>query len=161
MPAPYLDLAGLREVTLAPASYVDAIEAEEPGWVLGMLGRLSRWIDARLRKRYAAPFADGAPDAVLGWLEALATWEILLKRGVNPTDEQTAELKARRDEAKAEVLEAATGDTGRFDLPVLQAGGASAIAGPMAIGQAEASPYTWTDVQLQTAIDNGESGFSA
>jgi len=154
--AAYLTVAELKGATLAPASYVDAIEAEEPGWTLGRLTTWSAWIDARLRKRYAAPFATPYPVTVTGWLAAIVTWEIYLKRGVNALDQQATDIRELATAAKAEVLEAANAVGGLFDLPLRANTTATGIALGEPLGYSEASPYTWTSEQRDAAIAAGE-----
>ena len=134
-----------------PATDIDAIENVHSGWVAQQLSSWSQWIDSRLRKRYAAPFASPYPEAVLSWLARIVTLRCYLRRGVDPTDQQFAEIKADADTAVAEIKEAADSNEGLFDLPLLDAVDVSAIvkAGPRVYS--EASPYVFADVQRDAA----------
>ena len=69
MAVPYLDINGFKLATIAPSEYVDFVETLTPGWTANRLLVNSGWLDSRLRKRYAAPFAAPYPDAVLDWLQ--------------------------------------------------------------------------------------------
>jgi len=150
---PYLDVAAFRAATLAPASYVDHVELVEPGWLLGRLTYWSAWINSRLAKRYAVPFAvpPATPETVVGWLERLVTWELYLKRGIDATDEQVARIEARHDVAKAEVAEAAESRDGLFELPLRRDSNATGVSRGGPLGYSEVSPYTWSRLQRDAA----------
>ena len=124
---------------------LEQIEANAPGWIDGQLSAESAMIDARLRKRYIVPFDLPAPQAVQLWLVHVVTMSCALRRGIDATDEQFQEIKARADAAKADILEAANSSTGLFDLPL--ATGKTAISSPTPLGKSDASPYVWTDRQ--------------
>jgi len=153
----YLDVTAFRALTLAPASYVDAIEVAHAGWLLGRLTHWSDRIDARLRKRYAVPFAASplTPPIITGWLEALVTFELYAKRGVDATDSQIVEMRQRFDATLAELKEAADSRDGLLELPLRSDNPTSAVtkAGPQ--GYSEASPYDWISNQLQDIADQG------
>src|SRR5690606_7386155 len=117
----YLTLQQFKELAALPPQYIEAIEEIDEGWTERQLLRKSRWIDARLRKRYAVPFTLPAPDAVQDWLVRLVTLPLFLKRGVDPNDQQFEEYRSDAERAEREVLEAANSDTGLFDLPLLAA----------------------------------------
>lgn len=144
----YLDLAAFKVRTLAPQSFVDELETLAPGWVLGQLEHYSRVIDARLRKQYAVPFADPAPETVKEWLTRIVTLRVYLRRGVDPSDLQFEEIKQDAKDALAEIKEAADSETGLYDLPVADAADGSAISKGAPLGYSEASPYVWADVQV-------------
>jgi hypothetical protein len=151
--ASYLDVDGFKLLSIIPPGLIDEIEADQPGWTLAQLGRWSAWIDSRLSKRYAAPFASPYPDAVTGWLNDLVTYEAYLKRGVDPTDKQVSEILRRRDVAQAEVKEAADAKDGLFELPLRANTTESGISKGTPLGAAQASPYVWTTEQRDTARD--------
>jgi hypothetical protein len=152
---PYHDLASFKGATLAPASYVDAIEAIEPGWTLGRLVAWSAWINSRLTKRYAAPFAAPYPETVTGWLERLVSWEVYLKRGLDATDQQIDRIEARHNAAQAEVREASSAVDNLFELPLRADTTAGGITKGAPLGYSEVSPYTFSGVQRELAKDEG------
>lgn len=146
----YLTLEQFTGRSLMPDVDIDALEAVAPGWIEGQLEYYSRWLDARLRKRYAVPFAAPAPEAVREWLARIVTVRCYMRRGVDPNDEQFTAIKADRDEAVAEVREAADSESGLFDLPFVDASDASGVSKGGPYSYSEASPYVWTDVQGTT-----------
>jgi len=150
----YLTVSEFKSLTIAPAAYVDAIEAAEAGWTLAQLNSLSGWIDGRLRKRYAAPFTAPVPETVRQWLAALVTHVVYLKRGVDPTDREMGNVVAWRDEARAEIKEAADSKDGLFDLPLRADTTTTGIVKGAPLGYAEASPYTWSKLQREAAEDD-------
>jgi hypothetical protein len=157
MPA-YLDKAGFKLLTVMPAVYVDAIDASTAGWVDKQLELASAWVDAKLRKRYAVPFASPYPMTVTGWVEALVTMRAYLKRGVDATDEQYQQIAAAAETAKAEVTEAANADTGLFDLPLRADTAASGVAKGGPRSYTEQSPYAWTDRQARAGHAEDAAG---
>lgn len=162
----YLDFAAFRGLTVVPSSYVDTVEKEHPGWIEIQLEHWARWIDTRLRKRYATPFAafdalpaeEATPPTVQTWLSQLVTWRLLLKRGIDPNDLQTDTIKEDHDAAKLEVLEAANSDEGWFDLPRRTDENGSAITQGAPRSYSEQSPYVWTDLQVEAGRNEDESG---
>lgn len=144
------EAVSFRSLTLMPDTHVDELEENYPGWLLGQLTSRSRWLDSRLRKRYAAPFAAPYPETVIGWLCDIVTLRAMLKRGVDPTDAQFSEIKARHDAAETQVTEAADSEKGLFDLPLATGGGPLTSTGISQGGPlvySEQSPYAWRDVQ--------------
>lgn len=157
----YLTLATYKNLTLAPPSYVDDAETRHPGWVLAQLEFWSAWIDSRLKKRYAAPFAasPNTPPVILGWLTRILDAELYLKIGINPRDEQAATVvQERAAESKAEVKEAADSKDGLFELPLrADQPAATDISRAAPLGYTEQSPYTWTSVQRDAAADEEQN----
>lgn len=148
----YLDSAGLKLLTLAPAVYVDQVEAEEPGWIASQLDFWSNWIDSRLAKRYAVPFASPTPTVVKGWLARVVTLQLYLKRGVDATDGQYASIVDQDREARDEIKEAANAVEGLFELPLKQdAPGVNGVSKGFVQGYAEPTAYDWTDKQRDDA----------
>ncbi len=157
MPA-YLTVLEFTPLSLMPDEDIDALELRYSAFLSAQLASRSAWIDSRLRKRYAVPFAAPYPDAVVGWLAALVTVRAYLKRGVNPNDEQWLLIKADADTAVAEIKEAADSETGLFDLPLRQDTTASGISKGAPMGYSEASPFVFTDRQVTTGRDEDRNG---
>jgi hypothetical protein len=154
----YLDLDGFKDHATIPPEWIDELEASWPGFTERQLELFSAFIDARLSKRYDAPFASPYPLAVKGWLARLVTPRVLWRRGVNALDQQYLDI---RDDARAvelEMKEAADSVDGLYDLPLRADTSASGISkgGPM--GYSEASPYVWKDVQASSARDEDRNG---
>lgn len=143
----YLTENEFLALTTMPSSTVDSLAVVSPGWIAQQLSYWSAQIDARLRKRYAAPFASPYPLAVQGWLARIVTVRCYLKNGVDPNDLQFAEIKADADAALAEIKEAADSNEGLFDLPLRADTTATGVSRGGPFGYSEASPYVWTDVQ--------------
>lgn len=159
---PYLDVAGFKNLTVMPSGDVDVLETVAPGFLGAKLEAKSRWLDSRLTKRYAAPFASPYPEAVKDWLARIVTLQAFLRRGVDPNDQQFAEIKADAEKAEQEVLEAATAETGLFELPPRADTTATGVTKGGPLGYSEASPYVWTDRQRRAATDedaNGEGSY--
>lgn len=153
MPA-YLDLAGFKARTIMPSAEVDRLETAEPGWLLEKLTTVSSEIDDQLKKRYDAPFSLPYPKTVQSWLERIVTPDAYFKRGINASDAQYEEIKARAKDARLAVAEAADSNTGLYDLPLRQDSATTGIARGGPYAYSEASPYTFTDVQAE-AVRNG------
>lgn len=132
-----------------PAADVDELEAQRPGFLRKRLAYHSSRINARCRKRYAAPFADPPPELVLGWLVDVTTLDAYQARGWNPSDEQSVLVKEAAERAETETKEAADGEAGLFDLPLREDTTAEGVSRGGPLGYVEASPYTWTDVQAE------------
>jgi hypothetical protein len=159
----YLDLDEFKGLTVMPSLYVDEVEKKYPGWVDKQLDIKSRWIDSRLRKNYASPFAAFTDDpptplTVQNWLQLIVTREVWLKRGVNASDEQFALVAQRAETAEAEVLEAANSEDGWFDIPRRVDADGTLMARTQTQAYSEQSPYVWTDKQVTTANSEDKSG---
>lgn len=156
--ASYLDLAAFRLRTLMPKIDIDTIEAETTGFVLARLTTHSAKIDTRLRKLYAAPFASPVPEAVLEWLTKIITYELYLKRGVDPADQSIANIKADKEQAEAELKEAADAKDGLFDLPLRDTSDASARTKGAPMAYVEVSPYVAFDRQRCEGREDDANG---
>lgn len=150
----YLTLAEFRAITTMPWGDVDDLEVAAPGWIVNQVIVASGLIDGRLRKRYAAPFVAPVPDIVRSWTARIVTLRAYLRRGVDARDAQFQVILDDATRAEAEIKEAADSKDGLFELPIRQdlpTTGGIARGGPL--GYSEASPYTWTTVQSETAAD--------
>ncbi len=159
----YLDFAGFKDLTIIPSDFVDQVEAVSPGWVEKQLDYWGRWIDSRLRKRYASPFAafDAVPPtplAVQGWLCRLVTVRVMLKRGVDTDDLQYPAINADAELVRDELTEAANSEEGLFDLPLRTDENGSLITQANPLSNSQQSPYVWTDLQQATGIVEDENG---
>ena len=144
----YLTLTTYQDLTLAPASYVEFVEAEEPNWINRQLSHLSALLDAKLAKRYATPFdADSPPVAVQDWLRRMMDLRLYYKRGVDPTDQQFGEIKEDAKAAWAEVADAADSDKGHTELPRRADDPTIGVTRGTPLSYTETSPYIWSDVQ--------------
>lgn len=147
-----LTVARFKVLTVLPASWVERVEADTPGFTQASIDSWSDHITSRLRKRYPRAFGtDGkpVPGIIEKWLNHLVTLDVDMKRGVSPTDEQFDLIQKRAERALEEILEAANGQTGLFDLPTIDDGSISAIGAGAPLAYAEASPYSYTDVQAR------------
>jgi hypothetical protein len=156
--AAYLTLVEFKLRSVMPPEYIDAIEVLQPGWTLAQLEQQSRWLDSRLRKRYAAPFAAPYPEAVLSWVARLTTVRVFLRRGVDPTD---AQFDLVREDAKAatdEIKEAADSNVGLFDLPEHDTSTATGVSKGAPQGYSEQSPYVGFSQQATTGRDEDAAG---
>lgn len=114
----YLTLQEFKDLTIAPAGRVEAIEEKTRGWVLNQLEHFSAAIDDRLRKRYATPFASPAPRIVRMWLVQLVTPRIYLKGGIDSTDAQFDDVRKDAELADRQIEAAANAKDGLFELPL-------------------------------------------
>ena len=156
--AAYLTLAEFKGLTIMPSADVDEVETAQAGWIASQLDLWSRYIDARLRKRYEAPFSAPYPLTVTMWLTHLVTTEVYLKRGVDPNDAQWEIVTQRAEQAKAELEEAADSEKGKFDLPLRSDTTNTGITQGTPAVYSEASPYVAFDGQRDTATDEDMNG---
>jgi hypothetical protein len=161
MPA-YLDTAGFKNHSPMANAAVDELETVASGFLASQLESWSAWIDARLAKRYAVPFASPYPLAVRSWLARIVTPHAMMKRGVDPDDAQFAAIREDGLTALAEIREAADSNEGLFDLPLRSNTAASGVSRGGPLGYSESSPYVWTDRQRRTGREedgNGEGSY--
>ena len=161
--ATYLTLDKFISITTMPSEFVEEVENRYPGWVAAQLEVQARWIDSRLRKLYATPFAahddsDPTPTQVQLWLAVIVSVEIWLKRGVDLNDAQFDKIDARATIAKEEILEAANSENNWFDLPLKISEDGTAIVHATTQVYSEQSPYVAFDRQAETAFQEDENG---
>lgn len=135
-------IASVKAYTVMPGPDVDVIEQRDPGWILARAAAIQSRIDARLRKRYAAPFTS-PPGVVLGWLGALLTVDMYTHRGVAPSDAQMVTIQAQADQALAEIKEAADAVQGLFDLPLSSTTTATGIEEPATLFSTDADVFEY------------------
>lgn len=155
----YLTDTEFRLLTLLPVNVIDELEARTPGWLTQQLTTVSSRFDARLAKRYNAPFQAPYPTVIQEWLAHVVSWRAYLKRGVNSLDSEASEYKTQHDTALKEIEEAANSETGLFELPLRQDlpdGTGVSRGGPFAYS--EQSPYVWMDQQAEIGRNEDESG---
>lgn len=150
----YLTFADWKARTSMSDVDADDLEARYPGHVALKIGERQAWIDGKLKKRYAAPFATPVPEIVLAWLVSLVTLDAYKKRGFDPSSQQDALIAKEADDSKTEVQQAADSNEGLFDLPLRQDTTASGISRGGPLGYSEPGPYTWIDRQ-RDAVRNG------
>lgn len=95
--------------------------------------------------------ATPVPEKILWWMQTLITSVMYKARGRNTADPYQEDLERDVTLALAELSEAANEDTGLLDIPANEdAGSAISTGGPLAFS--DASPYAWTDRQLEHGI---------
>lgn len=158
MSTPYLTIDRFKTLTAMPGVMVDRLETVAPGWLEAKLIARSRWIDARLSKRYATPFTAPVPEAVEDWLARIVTLAAFLRHGVDAMDEQFAEIKADAERAEAEIKEAAEAKEGLYDLPLRADTSASGITKGAPYVYSEKSPSVWTHIQARRGREERARG---
>jgi hypothetical protein len=158
MSTPYLTIERFRTLSAMPGVMIDRLESVAPGWLLAKLTARSRWIDSRLSKRYATPFASPVPEAVEDWLARIVTLHAYLRHGVDQLDEQFQEIKADATKAEDEIREAAEAANGLFDLPLRADAPGSAITKGAPYIYSERSPTLWTHIQARRGREERRNG---
>jgi len=156
----YLTAVQYRTRTTIPIRLVDECMA---GGVRGKdvqlwLDDASSYIKARLVKRYAVDFSDPGPTpkAIYRWLVMLVDCEVWKCVGGPPEGREDGWYDADRKRVTDELKEAADSKDGLFELPLRSTDplGSSAVNVGGPLGYSEASPYAWTDRQVE-AVRNG------
>lgn len=158
----YLNLTNFTGAggTIMPSVLVNRLQTERPGWIDARLEKRSRFIDAKLQKRYATPFNETSPPlVVVDWLIAIVTLEAYGALGVNPTSEMDQQLiVAPYLAAMKQIDEAADSETGLFELPARQDVPTSiGIVNGGPFGHSEQSPYVGFDDQRAQAQEEDRS----
>jgi hypothetical protein len=154
----YLTQAQFGLYTLVPAEFVARIETQYPGFIDGQLDHQSAFIDARLRKRYAAPFDEPYPLVVQAWLARLVTMSVWLRRGFSPTDEEAKTYQDQYTQTLNELKEAADSENGWLDLPLRADTKQTGITNAAPHVYSEASPYVWLTVQRKRGRNEDFNG---
>jgi hypothetical protein len=108
-------------------------------------------IHSRLRKRYAVPFASSVPTVILRWFRDLVIPRLYEARGWDASDGQAQSILDREERANDQIKEAADSKDGLYDLPLNAGTATSGISQGGPLAYAEASPYTWPDLQRDAA----------
>lgn len=143
----YLTVEEYKKRSMMPGVDVDALDTTAPDFLPARLLALTSRLNAKLRKRYAAPFSSPVPEIVLEWLTRLMDPIAYFRRGVNPQDPQFEALKEDAKAAWDEINEAANSNEGLFDLPLREDTNETGISrgGPMC--ESQVSPYDFVDVE--------------
>lgn len=148
--AGYLSVEEFKTRAVMPSEYVDYLERVAPGFVDAQLSSASRVdIDAKLRKRYAAPFDAPYPEAVLTWLARLVTVPCWDRRGVDPGDKGFERAETEAERTRKEIAEAADSNEGLWDLPRRDDSKATGISKGGPLSYSEQSPYVGFDGQAR------------
>jgi phage gp36-like protein len=149
--AGYVDIEYVKLVGSMPAADVDQLDTLYAGTVAGVSEAVSRMFDARLAKRYAAPFATPYPEALKWHVAQVVVYTLWQKRGFNPSSEMDSLITKNRDEALAWLKEAADAKDGLIELPLRQDTTAEGVSKGAPLSYHEQSPYKWTDLQAEEA----------
>lgn len=154
--AGYCSITELKMLGTMPSADVDALESAYPGLVQATIDAVSGQFDARLAKRYAAPFAAPYPQALVFNVVRIVAFRLWMKRGFNPNGVMDAALAKDAEQAEAWLKEAANSKDGLVELPTRQSElGTSAVSAGGPLGYSEQSPYTWTTLQREGAYNGG------
>jgi hypothetical protein len=145
----YLTIDRYKVLALIPGGYVDEVEGMAPGFTAAQLDTRSDWIDAQLRKRYATPFKPPVPGIIEQWLALLVTPDLMVKRGVNATDEQFEYMERRAAFTAEAIQQAANSEVGLYDLPLRDDVTGTGIAHAATRVYSEQSPYVGADIQAE------------
>lgn len=156
--ASYLTLATFKLHATIPSEWVDEVEDRYPGFVELQCELATSHVDARLRKRYEAPFSEPYPLKAKDWVARRVVPRVLWRRGVDATDQQYLDLRDDAAAVEAELKEAADSVEGLYDLPLRSDTTTSGISKGGPLGYSEQSPYVWKDVQARAARDEDRNG---
>lgn len=144
----YTDLAHIKANGALTPVAVDQL-VTDTGALDGIIAGRSAYINSRLFKRYAVPFADPVPEAVRQWCCDLVVERALTRRGANPDSDLLDAAIRAADTARAELKEAAEAENGLFDIPLRLSPTVSGISQGTPLSYSEPSPYDWIDAQAE------------
>lgn len=150
----YVDVAYVKMIGSLPGSDIDALEALYPGIFDVVALAVSRMFDGKLWKRYDAPFKVPYPEALKWHVAKVISFELLKKRGFNPTSEQDKVVIDDNEKALAWLENAADPEKGTIELPLREDTTAEGVTRGAPLGSSDASPYAWVDRQAED-IGNG------
>lgn len=156
----YLDLDGFKLLSVMPDEHVDQLESTWPGFLAAQLDAQSVWIESRLRKRYKRELFTAEPlTKLLGlWLSRIVTAVAYSRRGWDPSGVDVDAIVTDGEAARAEVLEAANGENGLFELALADSEGATAPMKQATRAYSEQSPYVGFSRQARIGRDEDENG---
>jgi hypothetical protein len=128
---------------------VDELIQKNANYLLANLEQVSRSIEDRLRHKYVIPFPAGHAT-IEGWVIAIVQTRALLRAGIDPSDQSYSEVVKLAEQADTQITEASDPQSAKWNLPLITATDGSAISKGAPFGYSESSPYTWTDVQMET-----------
>lgn len=146
----YTSIDDVKQLGSMPAEDIDELEALYPDITDRTATAVSGLFDARLRKRYAVPFRTPYPTSLQMAVAAWVAYRLWLKRGFNPSTAHGSAIERDYEDAKEWLREAADSQNGLVELPLREeelGPGAVSAGGPL--GYSEASPYDWTDRQIE------------
>ena len=101
MAVAYADVDDVKALCNIAHDDIDKFVAKYPGRLGKMSQAVSGKLDMRLRVRYGVPFPSPFPYEIVALVVAILVWDLVLAKGINPTTEQSKELKAKHDDAWA------------------------------------------------------------
>jgi hypothetical protein len=149
-----LSEARFGELTIMPAERVTELGNRAPTFLASQLAAESSKAVARLRKRYPA-FVAPVPVVLEQWVTRLVTARCYLRLGIDTTSDQFKAIADDAQNSEAQLTEAANGETGLLELSMNDAVDTSAAIKGGPLFHAEASPYSWLDVQEETVRNGG------
>ena len=153
---PYATADDVRLKGVLLPSDVDRVEVRYPGITAARLATAHARLNSKLMKRYRLPFTTPVPEVLVWYESVVVSHELLVAlRGANPDSSQLDEAGKLLAEAQEWLKAAVDPEHGDVELRAAEAGlGPSAINAGGPYGYSEASPYTWTDRQVD-AIREG------
>lgn len=154
----YLSQADFARNSNMSREAVVELEAREPGYLDRRLVLRSAEISSLLSKRYAVPLNMSEPPAmVIKWLVDLVTFDAFMKLGFGADDGNDAEIVKAKDEALAQLHEAADAKDGLYELPLREGDAANGISKTAPMSYSELSPYDAKYIQ-RNAVSRHASG---
>jgi len=138
----FIDLTVLAEERVAE------LNVRNPNYLPANIEHVLRTIEDRLRHKYAIPFPPAHPT-IEGWIVCIVQARAALRVGIDPGDPGYAECVRLAEQADTQIAEASKPESAAWNIPLISATDGSAISKGAPFGYAEASPYTWTDVQYE------------
>lgn len=154
----YLDLDKFKLLGVMPDEHVDQLETRWPGFLVAQFTAYSAWIDSRLRKRYKAPFSEPCTEVIKLWLAQIVTATAYTRRGWDPSGVDVEAIVDDAKAAKVEVLEAANGENGLFELALTDTTDSSGVTKAATRGYSEAGPYVGFSKQAQAGREEDANG---